>query len=246
MKYPKNETGKVRRGEGASLVYETLHNEILSLALRPGAVLDEMSLARRFNMSRSPVREALNRLQNERLVNMMPNRSPIVAPIELTEFAKFVEALDLMQRYNTRLAARNRTDADLFSIRQLSEKFDESSREFDLLKVSLQNRNLHLAIARAGGNQYTTRQYAELLDEGRRLLHVQFEYMAAEGLSYPWQDQHEGLIKAIEERDVERADRLAHDHTMQFQSRFLHALHHRPDQEFEVDPSKLPAHLEAK
>lgn len=98
------------RGTGWKNVYETLRNEILALTLPPGQLLDEMTLAERFDMSRSPVREALIRLGADELVVTLSNRSTIVAPIEVATFPKYVEALDIAQRMNTRLAAalRNR------------------------------------------------------------------------------------------------------------------------------------------
>ena len=101
------------KGSGVKFAYETLRDEILSLALDPGAVLDETSLAERFGMSRSPVREALIRLAGDDLVVTLSNRSTVVAPIDLRSFPKYVEALDVAQRMNTRLAAELRTDLDL-------------------------------------------------------------------------------------------------------------------------------------
>ena len=77
--------------------------------LKPGQLLDETSLAERFGLSRSPVREALIRLAGEDLVVILPNRSTIVAPIEIASFPKYVEALDIAQRMNARLAATLRT-----------------------------------------------------------------------------------------------------------------------------------------
>ncbi len=74
------------RGTGWKNVYETLRNEILSLALPPGQLLDETTLAERFDMSRSPVREALIRLGADELVVTLSNRSTIVAPIEVATF----------------------------------------------------------------------------------------------------------------------------------------------------------------
>ncbi|WP_250161493.1 GntR family transcriptional regulator [Pseudosulfitobacter pseudonitzschiae] len=219
-------------------VYETLRAEILALTLRPGDVLDEVSLARRFNLSRSPIREALSKLQSERLVTMQTNRSPIVTPINLIDFPKFIEALDLSQRFNTRLAARNRTDADLFRIRQISKEFDESVKRFDPLELSEGNARLHVAISEAGGNPYTTRQYTELLNEGRRFLHIHFEALAREESRPPWRDQHEEMIQAIADRDLDLADRLAHEHTMNFQERFLRALHKKADFDFRIEPAK--------
>lgn len=229
---------KTPRGESSLVVYEALHHEILSLVLRPGSTLDETSLARRFNLSRSPIREALNRLQSERLVVMLSNRSPIVAPINLLDFPKFIEALDLAQRFNTRLAARHRTEVDLFQLRKHSDKFDESVKEFDALEMSTQNSKFHLAIAEAGQNPYTTRHYADLLNEGRRLLHVHFEYLKRAGRRFPWNEQHGDLVTAIADRDVEAADRLAHDHTVSFQRRFLEAMDHNLDKDFVIDVSQ--------
>jgi DNA-binding GntR family transcriptional regulator len=90
------------RGSSRKNVYETLRNEILTLALPPGQLLDETTLAERFGMSRSPIREALIRLAGDELVVTLPNRSTIVAPIEVATFPKYVEALDIAQRMNTR------------------------------------------------------------------------------------------------------------------------------------------------
>ena len=110
-----NQEDEVRRakGSGWKSVYDTLRAEILSLELRPGQLLDETTLADRFEMSRSPVREALIRLAGEDLVVTLPNRSTIVAPLELATFPKYIDALDIAQRINTRLAAECRSDEDL-------------------------------------------------------------------------------------------------------------------------------------
>src|SRR4029453_15900232 len=85
------------KGAGWRNVYDTLRTEILALTLAPGQLLDETSLAERFGLSRSPVREALIRLAAEELVVTLPNRSTIVAPIDLASFPKYVDALDIAQ-----------------------------------------------------------------------------------------------------------------------------------------------------
>src|ERR671918_803387 len=100
------EESDVRRSKGAGWksVYATLRTEIINLVLPPGQLLDETMLAERFDLSRSPVREALIRLAGDDLVVTLPNRSTIVAPIDVIAFPKYVEALDIAQRINTRLA----------------------------------------------------------------------------------------------------------------------------------------------
>jgi DNA-binding GntR family transcriptional regulator len=74
-----------------------LRNEILHLALKPGAKLDEMGLVRKFGISRTPVREALIRLASEGLVFLLPNRGAQVAPLDLVDIAHYFEALELLQ-----------------------------------------------------------------------------------------------------------------------------------------------------
>ncbi|MBV5325145.1 MAG: GntR family transcriptional regulator, partial [Rhodospirillaceae bacterium] len=88
---------KRTKGPGWKQVHDTLRTEILALTLAPGQLLDETTLAERFGLSRSPVREALIRLAAEDFVVILPNRSTIVAPIELATFPAYVDALDLAQ-----------------------------------------------------------------------------------------------------------------------------------------------------
>jgi DNA-binding GntR family transcriptional regulator len=209
------------RGLGARHVYDTLRHEILTLALAPGAALDETSLAERFGLSRSPVREALVRLSADGLVSMLSNRASLVAPIDIAGFPRYVEALDLLQRINTRLAAQNRTEADLAAMAAAARAFDAACRADDHLAMSATNRDFHMAVARAGRNPYLARAYGQLLDEGRRILHLHFEYLRSSATEQPLASDHDRMIDAIRARDIDLADRLAHDHTRLFHDRFL-------------------------
>ena len=94
-----------KRGSGARLVYDALRDEILELVLPPGTPIDEVALAERFGMPRTPIREALLRLAGEGLVETLPNRSAIVANIDFLNLHHFFDAMTLMYRVTTRLAA---------------------------------------------------------------------------------------------------------------------------------------------
>ena len=163
------------RGMGSKSVYDTLRNEILALALPPGQLLDETTLAERFAMSRSPIREALIRLAGEELVVTLSNRSTIVAPIEVASFPKYVEALDVAQRMNTRLAAALRTEADLKIIARRQKEFEAAVKTGQHLKMSEANKQFHMAVAYAGKNAYLASFYERLLNQGQRMLHLHFE-----------------------------------------------------------------------
>ncbi|CCV09631.1 putative transcriptional regulator, GntR family [Mesorhizobium metallidurans STM 2683] len=209
------------KGSGWKSVYDTLRNEILALTLQPGELLDETTLAGRFDMSRSPIREALIRLQGDELVVTLSNRSTIVAPIELTTFPKYVEALDVAQRMNTRLAAKLRTDADLKIIARRQKDFEAAVRANNHLQMSEANKQFHVAIAHAGKNPYLASFYERLLCQGQRMLHLHFEYLERTGEGYLLTDEHDLMLEAVRAGNVELADELAHAHTRQFQENFM-------------------------
>lgn len=209
------------KGTGSKSVYETLRNEILALTLRPGHLLDENSLAERFNMSRSPIREALIRLANDELVVTLSNRSTLVAPIEVNTFPKYVEALDIAQRMNTRLAAALRTEDDLKLIARRQKEFEAAVRTNVHLKMSEANKQFHMAVAHAGKNPYLASFYERLLNQGQRMLHLHFEYLERTPDGYLLTDEHDLMLQAIRDRNVDLADELAHAHTRQFQQNFI-------------------------
>ena len=209
------------RGTGWKSVYDTLRNEILALTLPPGQLLDETTLAERFDMSRSPVREALIRLGADELVVTLSNRSTIVAPIEVATFPKYVEALDIAQRMNTRLAAALRTDTDLKVIAKRDKAFATAVRTGNHLAMSEANKEFHMAIAYAGKNQYLASFYEKLLSQGQRMLHLHFEYLERTHEGYLLTDEHSQMLDAIRDKNVDLADELAHAHTRQVQDNFI-------------------------
>lgn len=222
------------RGYGAIHVFERLRDEILSLHLRPGQLIDEASLAERFHVSRSPVREALVRLASEGLVETFPNKGTIVAPLSIEEFPAYIDALDLIQRAVFRLAATHRTDADLVRIREANEEFRARVQANDALGMIAQNAKLHLAMSEAGSNRILTDTYRRILDEGRRILRLYF-HSYGDTLPGSLCDAHDAQIAAIAARDADLAERLAHEHAEEVQTRFIHYLSKRNTQDFAVE-----------
>ncbi|MEP2895988.1 GntR family transcriptional regulator [Roseibium sp.] len=223
-----------QRGAASGEIYRVLRDEILTLQLEPGKSLDETSLSKRFAVSRSPIREALNRLLAERLVETLPNRSTIVAQVDLRNFPALIQALDIQQRLATRLAAQNRVDTDLPRLRELADVFNDSVDQASALTILQSNFAFHVAVAEAGRNPYVTRQYRELLSETRRLLHIHVQFLDNTDRVEVMRDQHHDFVDVIEAQDIAAADVIAHAHTMQFHDRFLKALRHAPDADFDL------------
>lgn len=203
------------RGSGVQTVYESLKQSIVDLTLEPGAPLDEVTLAERFDMSRTPVREALVRLAAEGLVTQLPNRNTIVAPIDFGQLPVYFEALTLMYRVTTRLAATGRTPRHLADMRRYQAAYAKAVEEDDVPGMIGNNRDFHVAIAEAGGNPYFTTLFTRLLDEGRRILRLYYYRSFNDHLPRKYSKEHDEIIDAIEAGDADLCERLAAVHAEQ-------------------------------
>ena len=203
-----------KRGDGVRLVHSILRDDILNLVLPPGSPIDEIQLAERLSMSRTPIREALVRLAAEGLVTTLPNRSTIVSNIDFLNLHTFFDALTLMYRVTTRLAAEYRTEADMTVIRAHQAAFSAAVAAQDARAMIATNRDFHAAIAEAGRNPYYSGLFCRLLDEGRRILRI---YYSSYGDRLPrrYVDEHDEIIAVIEAGDIAGADRLATEHADQ-------------------------------
>jgi DNA-binding GntR family transcriptional regulator len=203
-----------KRGSGAKMVYDLLRDEILDLVLAPGSPVDEMQLAERFRISRTPVREALVRLAGEGLIETLPNRSTMVSNIDFLNMQPLFDALVLMYRVTARLAAEHHRPEDLDVIRLRQAEFAAAVQAQDALAMISTNAAFHAAIAEAGRNRYFLALFGRLLDESRRLLRLYYRSYQ-DRLPQAFVDEHEAMIAAIAARDVEAADRLSKAHAEQ-------------------------------
>lgn len=211
----KLKTGTVRaRGSGAQTVYDSLRKSILEMTLEPGSALDEVSLSTRFQMSRTPIREALVRLSAEGLVTTLPNRNTIVSAIDFVKLPTYFEALTLMYRVTTRGAAVHRQKSDMPGIRDRHLAYAEAVDNRDALGMIQTNRDFHVAIAEAGRNDYFVQLFTRLLDEGRRILRLYYQSFD-DVLPRQYVDEHEAMVLAIEDGDADLADRLSATHADQ-------------------------------
>jgi DNA-binding GntR family transcriptional regulator len=201
------------RGFRAVKVYEALRKDILELKIAPGTLLDETELADRFELSRSPVREALVRLSSEGLVKVLRNRSSIVAPFDITTVQHHLTATELMYRATARLAALNRTPAQLAELQAMVKRHVVGFRSVDGMQLVQNNREFHIAVAEAGGNSIFTAWITTLLDQGQRLMGL---YAHDVGPDRPENllDDHRAIVAAIAAGDADSAEAAARQDAM--------------------------------
>lgn len=201
-------------------IYQALKHDILSLALKPGEDIDEEGLAQRYEVSRTPIREALIHLSKEGLVDIGRNRRARVTALIISDFPRFMESLDLLQRAASSLAAKRRTEKDLQNIKQAQAVFDQAAdTDPHPMVLGTANTAFHVAVAKAGRNAYLTEAYEQLLLRGQRMMAIPYSYASTPGRSIAekiqeTQSDHRNLILAIEQREPELAEQIARQHAL--------------------------------
>lgn len=219
------------RGTGASFVYESLRSSMLNLELEPGTLLDETELAERYNISRSPVREALIRLSAEGLVTTLRNRSSVVASLDLREVVSFFDALDLMYRVTARSAATTATPEDIAKIQAACDAHRRAIESGSRQAVIESNRDFHTAIALSCGNSYFVQWTRNLLDSGQRIQHLYWQRLGAQQSDHV----HSRIVEAIAAGDADAAE-AAGRHDAELASETVRAMFLKRQDGIGLDP----------
>lgn len=187
--------------------YERLRDAILSNEIRPGTQLVESALAKWFDVSRTPIREALTRLEQDALLSRDRGRL-VVRERSPDEILDIYETRGLLEAAVARFASERRTSHDVRLLQRLVERW-ESVNQKDPAEMLAANREFHMTVWRACHNE-------SLIDLVRRIeLHV--SRFPVTTLSAPgrWDQagkEHGALVHAIELRDANSAAEIAREH----------------------------------
>ncbi|MCY4407535.1 MAG: GntR family transcriptional regulator [Rhodospirillaceae bacterium] len=158
-----------KRGRrGALQVYDVLREEILWVRIAPGSALDERDLAARFEVSRTPVREALLLLAGERLVQFLPNRTSIVAHFSLDNAGDYLDTALIISRAMARAAALSGR-AEATPLNELVQRFVQAVDDDDW-EASLKSELEALRhLAGLSRNIFLSKFFDQVIDAGMRM-----------------------------------------------------------------------------
>ncbi len=195
-----------KRGRrGALPIYETLREEILCLHLAPGAPLDEMALAARFEVSRTPIREALLLLAGENLVEFLPNRTSIVANFSLDNSGDYLDAALIVSRAVARSAALSGR-AEPGELKKLVRCYGRAVEANDWEAAMRCELTALRHLGSLSGNIFLIKFFEQALDAGRRarVLHYYPNATLEEMLGSVAGMQ--ALMDAVQAGDADRSD----------------------------------------
>ena len=122
-------------------------------------------------------------------------------------------------------------------IRKADEIYMEAVASGDFHSLTESNKTLHMEIGQAANNPYFLKHYERLLDEGQRLSHLHFDFMVTSSTGDELGQDHADLVDAIDRKDADAAEQLAHEHTMLFQHRFLNMMRQNTTQSMTILPT---------
>ena len=200
-------------------VYEQLRADMISCKLAPGAELREAELAARFDMSKSPVRDALMRLESEGLVITLPRQGYRVAPVSLTDVLDMFHLRAALERACMERIVLQASDEQLREL-DAFRHFDASAWDGGFIAF---NRAFHRRIAELGGNARMRDQLLDLIDLLERAVQVSVASMK-QGDPQVLVNEHVEIINALQARAVKKAQRLAEQHIVAAGKRVSNAI----------------------
>jgi DNA-binding GntR family transcriptional regulator len=197
--------------------YELIRERITTLEMAPGSVIHEQELAEELHMGLLPVREALKLLAHDSLVVITPRHGLYVAEVNVPDLEQLNEMRMALESLSARLAALRATEDDIvvletLRLEQARISAEDSSAEsrrglFDV------DHKFHQAIARAAHNQYLADALERLFGLSQRLWYLALPHL---GFLPSAVETHLDLVDAIENRDVDRAERIMRSHVQEF------------------------------
>ena len=196
-------------GTTADAVYKVIRQSIINGDLPPGERLRSDALANKIKVSRTPVREALRKLESEGLVTQSGRTGLVVRELteqDLTEVFYVREALEGMA---ARLAAQNATPSEIAELRELLEDMESASKRGDVSVLRNLTGEFHTLVCSASHNNRLLHSLTVLLDHVRQ---DQTSTLYNKGRPADAIKEHKKLLTAIESRDADGAERAAREH----------------------------------
>lgn len=214
------------------VVFGALREAIIAGELKPGERLMEVQLAEEMGVSRTPVREAIRKLELEGLVVMIPRKGAYVAGLSLKDAADVFEIRESLEGLAAALAADRITDEELEAMEKILVEIHESAESGDVEAIIKQDAEFHQVLFAATRND----RLAQMINN----LKEQIDRFRVQSFTNPARiksilQEHRRIVNAIKERDADKAEKLAKDHIEKVENNIMNIL--RKQMDFGEEPS---------
>lgn len=191
------------------VVFNTLRQAILRGELKPGERLMEIQLANKLGVSRTPIREAIRKLELEGLVLMIPRKGAEVAEITEKSLRDVLEVRRALEELAVELVCEKITEEQIQDLKDAAEEFKESLESGDITRIAEADVKFHDVIYMATDNQ----KLIQLLNNLREQMYrYRVEYLKRSDFHQQLIDEHEEIIETIENGQKDRAVQVVCQH----------------------------------
>jgi len=191
------------------VVFDYLREAILSGELKPGERLMEIALAEQLGVSRTPVREAIRKLQKEKFVEMIPRKGAYVANLTAKDIIEVLEIRIVLEGFASELAANRITNEEIEELGEILSGFNTSIDVKDTVGMIEKDKEFHDKIFEASRNNKLVDMVKDLHDQFQRFRLIYFNEFDNYIELQAW---HEKIYEAIKNRDAENARINAENH----------------------------------
>lgn len=209
MKEPKFEVNINEYLPLRDVVFNTLRQAILRGELKPGERLMEIQLANKLGVSRTPIREAIRKLELEGLVLMIPRKGAEVAEITEKSLRDVLEVRRALEELAVQLVCEKITAEEVEDLKQAAKAFQETLKDGDITQIAEADVRFHDVIYLATDNQ----KLIQLLNKLREQMYrYRVEYLKDKAIYPQLIAEHQAIIERIEKREKEAATQVVCKH----------------------------------
>lgn len=191
------------------VVFNTLRQAILRGELKPGERLMEIQLANKLGVSRTPIREAIRKLELEGLVIMIPRKGAEVADITEKSLRDVLEVRKALEELAVQLACDKITEEEIEDLKKAAEEFKKILKSKDITEIAEADVRFHDVIFMATDNQ----KLIQLLNNLREQMYrFRVEYLKNEEVYPQLIAEHEEIIEHIARKEKEKASKILCQH----------------------------------
>ncbi len=191
------------------LVYEELRNLILSGEIKPGTRMMEIELADSMGVSRTPIREAIRKLEKEGLVTIEPRKGAYVSTISMNDIVNILQIRGTLEGLAATLAATRIKEIELMKLKEASQAFDRAVEEGNTKEMISNDTLFHHIIVEASGNDLLIKMVTDLQEIVLRFRYLYYkDFKRAEKMP----PEHANILRAIETGSGETARSAAEFH----------------------------------
>ncbi|TYP51657.1 GntR family transcriptional regulator [Thermosediminibacter litoriperuensis] len=213
------------------IVFEALREAIITGELKPGERLMEVQLAEEMGVSRTPVREAIRKLELEGLVVMIPRKGAYVAGLSLKDAADVFEIRQSLEGLAAALAAERITDEEIESLERILVEITEAAENDDVETAIRKDAEFHQILFKATRNDRLVQIINNLKEQIDRFRTQSFANRARVRSLL---EEHKKIVEAITDRNVELAKKLAEEHIEKVENNVMNMLRKQMDFEEEL------------